>query len=378
MHSPYSPTKVGQRKFTRVVKQDESIGSLLTPPEVVPSGSSNISIQSCLTPSSTIGSSSTSSHPSSPNHHTYYKANLSKAQFNSILVNCATNLLKILYTTSHYGQVKFVERDTRLFIIEILRRSKTSIHSLQLTCYYIYKLINLRRVSYHFSSMIDSKKMFLVLLIIASKFNQDHNYSLKSWCKICGVDSESSKNLHQLRDMEITVLSQLNYELVLSGDKYENWCNVLLIFAYDFIKSQFIKTGPTAIGNCNNVAQLTTISSEIVWDLDTSSNAAKIVKWYKFFKDLNMSSLNLVKISFSSFFSSQKGSKIFAVSSSSSPPSPLPSSSPSSSSPPSSSSSSQSSVFISTDTNQAVLESRKRCMEQANIDLSHIPKKVRA
>ena len=191
MQSPTSPVSYKETSVPSFSKESTTTetskslphANLLTPPTLTPP-----TITSDL-PTSTL----------SPNHHNYYTHYLNKAQFNSILVNCSINLLKILYKNQ-----KFDEKSIKLFIIEILRRSKTSIQSLQLSCFYIYKLIVAKQ-----KITFDAKKLFLGLIIISSKFNQDYNYSFKSWCKICGLNENS--NVKQLVHIESTILQWLNY-----------------------------------------------------------------------------------------------------------------------------------------------------------------------
>jgi hypothetical protein len=232
----------------------------------------------------------TSSVPSplatlSPNHHNYYTNHLNKAQFNSILINCSVNLLKILYTKKQ--QQPFDEKPLRVFILEILRRSKTSIQTLQLTSFYLYKLI----VSKKESINLEPKKLFLGLIIVASKFNQDYNYSFRSWCKICGLHENYVANL---RKIEFEILTKLDYELSLMNKKYENWCNLLLIFGYDFIKYQLINDD----------------KNDIIWD---DMILEKIASWHLFFGHLNLDSLNAINVNFTDYFKNQLNKKVFIV-----------------------------------------------------------------
>ncbi|EMG47916.1 G1/s-specific cyclin, putative [Candida maltosa Xu316] len=234
MQTPFTPVVMQQQQQQQ--KDIQSSLALPTPPTV---NQKNLSTPAL--PSSSSSSSSSTSSPKitlSPNHHNYYTNHLNKAQFNSILINCSINLLKIIYK-KNLGD----EKSIKMFIIEILRRSKTSIQTLQLACFYLFKIItktgaNEEKQEDNSSYYLDPKKLFLGLIIIASKFNQDYNYSFKSWCKICGLKEES--NVKSLQKIEFEILQKLNYELSLINEKYENWCNLLLIFGYDFIKYQII------------------------------------------------------------------------------------------------------------------------------------------
>lgn len=274
MQSPTSPVSYKETSVPSFSKESTTTetskslphANLLTPPTLTPP-----TITSDL-PTSTL----------SPNHHNYYTHYLNKAQFNSILVNCSINLLKILYKNQ-----KFDEKSIKLFIIEILRRSKTSIQSLQLSCFYIYKLIVAKQ-----KITFDAKKLFLGLIIISSKFNQDYNYSFKSWCKICGLNENS--NVKQLVHIESTILQWLNYDLCLIGSKYENWCNLLLIFGYDFIQYQLIFDNRT----------------EIFWNQEIKD---KINSWQSFFNQLNLDNLNIINVNFNNYFNNQLNKKVFVV-----------------------------------------------------------------
>lgn len=231
-----------------------------------------------------------------PNNYKYYNDHLNKSQFNLILINSSINLLKILYPNCDIDKLNL-----KFFIIEILRRSKTSIQSLQICGYYIFKIIqNQAQENFKQEDLPDCpKKLFLGLVILASKFNQDHNYSFKSWLKICGCKNESDDkdlNLQNLRKIEINCLNLLNYQLYLNGLKYENWCNILIIFGYDFIK--FHK-----INNELNV-------NELNWESDDLKINLKLIKWFKFLINMNEANLKSVRINFVDYYNNQLGKKV--------------------------------------------------------------------
>lgn len=226
----------------------------------------------------------------SPNNVKYYNDHLTKSQFNIVLINSTINLLKILYP-----KLKFEKINLKFFIIEILRRSKTSIQSLQICSYYIYKLIKEQNLNDQLLDLPNCpKKLFLGLIIISSKFNQDHNYSFKSWLKICGCkEDELNLNLKTLKKIEVDCLKMLNYQLYINGLQYENWCNILMILGYDFIKLHKI----------NQV-------NEITWESDDWLINVKLIKWCKFFININESNLKVVKIHFNTYYQNQLGKKI--------------------------------------------------------------------
>lgn len=252
-----------------------------------------------LTPPSTSSSSPLDKEHLLPNNFKYYTKHLNKNQFNHILINCTVNLTKILY-----GAESIDEDDVRFFMVEILKRSKTLIQTLQLTCYYLIKLIKLE-TDIH-ASFKDAKKLFLGLLIISSKFNQDYNYSFKSWLKICGIHEDDhvksqTFNLKMLKSIEFKCLTLLNYETYINGLSYENWCNILIIFGYDFIKLQLVGEGQQSKPGLN----------KIIWETNDYKVQKKLTKWCNFFKhNLNGNSLNLIKINFNNYYLNQLGTKI--------------------------------------------------------------------
>ncbi|ODV80547.1 uncharacterized protein CANTADRAFT_37358, partial [Suhomyces tanzawaensis NRRL Y-17324] len=233
-----------------------------------------------------------------PNNFKYYTKHLNKNQFNSILLNCTVNLMKILYQENKDSSID--EKELKFFVVEILRRSKTSIQSLQLTCFYLVKLIKMNIQDLKTDPLFkDAKKLFLGLIIIASKFNQDYNYSFKSWLKICGVkedDNTGTFNLKILKSIEFKCLTLLNYDIYLNDLKYENWCNILIIFGYDFIKCQLVD-------NSEN--------NEIIWESNQLKVSKKLDKWSNFFAhNFKLTNLNLIKINFNNYYLNQLGTKI--------------------------------------------------------------------
>ncbi|KAG2736286.1 hypothetical protein G9P44_000376 [Scheffersomyces stipitis] len=274
LQSPVSPGNVGTSNLD-LPSQESSSVTLLTPPPT--SSSSPINRKENL----------------SPNHFKYYTNHLNKTQFNLILINCSINLMKTLYKDS------VDEKDLRFFIIEVLRRSKTSIQSLQLACYYMFKLVKDEKDVASDVHLKDYKKLFLGLVILSSKFNQDCNYSFKTWLKICGIKEDDQKsNLKTLREVEIKCLGLLNYELYLNGLAYENWCNILIIYGYDFISYQIV--------NSRNHDE-----NEIHWESNDASISNKLKKWKGFFGQLSINNLSVVKINFNNYYANQMDRKIF-------------------------------------------------------------------
>lgn len=224
-----------------------------------------------------------------PNDYKYYQNNFDKYQFNLTLINSSIFLIKLLYKDH---DVVINSSNLRFFIIEILKRSKTSISNLQICCFYLLKLIK----SHNDDIIKDPKKLFLGLIILSSKFSQDCTYSFKTWIKLLNMKPEELKDLKAL---EFNLLSQLDYNLYINENQYENWCNILLIFGYDFIKVQ----------------KIINLKSEIQWENKDTEINSKLSKWYSFFKNLKVSNLNdsHIKIKFTNYYLNQLNKKIFIV-----------------------------------------------------------------
>lgn len=221
----------------------------------------------------------------SPNNQKYYNEHLTKVQFNSILINCTLRLLKLCYSQ----ECRFEDAKLKYFILEVMRRSKTTTQSLQICCYYLFKIINGKK-----PVDLCPKKLFLGMIILASKFNQDHNYSAKTWLKICGCDEStenSTLNLAKLKETERLCLQTLNYSLYINSAKYENWCNVLLIFGYDFILMHQV---PLGILN---------------W-YGEGACVKKLCYWKMFLIRLEESTLKQTRINFKQYYANQIGTKV--------------------------------------------------------------------
>lgn len=224
--------------------------------------------------------------PISPINVKYYNDYLTKPQFNFLLVNCSVNLLRMLYP-----ELDFQKSKLRFFIVEILRRSKTSVQSLQLTCFYLLKILKKSE------KVLPQcpKKFFLGLLIIASKFNQDLNYLFKSWLKICGCNGQSSTsdfNLKVLKQVEVQCLQLLDYNCYINGLQYENWCNILAIFGYDFIR-------------CHKC-----FTQELIWEAQPEIIESRLQKWKLFLSKLNFEALLAAEVHFSDYYVAQIGKKV--------------------------------------------------------------------
>ncbi|CAG8567668.1 2414_t:CDS:2 [Diversispora eburnea] len=119
----------------------------------------------------------------------------------------------------------------RVFIQEILRRSRTSWSTLQTTLFYMVRvkpqieLLWSNSISSDQRTTNDSatcgRRMFLASLIVASKYLQDRNYSNYAWSKICGLP------VQEINSIERRFLMLIGYNLFISENNFKHWSNLL-------------------------------------------------------------------------------------------------------------------------------------------------------
>lgn len=140
----------------------------------------------------------------------------------------------------------------RVFIQETCRRSRTSYSTLQIALYYLILLkgvlpnLDFTREQPKESDIADNipkdpqvlwgqpsgpsgcrvmqcgRRMFMSALMLAAKYLQDRNFSVKAWSKISGLScSEINKN-------EKAYLQSIEYRLHLKKEHFENWSQIVL------------------------------------------------------------------------------------------------------------------------------------------------------
>ena len=140
----------------------------------------------------------------------------------------------------------------RTFIQETCRRSKTSYSTLQIALYYLVLLkgvlpdLDFTREQHKESEHADrtsrdpqillgqpygpsgsrvmqcGRRMFMSALMLAAKYLQDRNFSVKAWAKISGLScTEINKN-------EKAYLQSIEYRLHLKKEHFDNWSQIVV------------------------------------------------------------------------------------------------------------------------------------------------------
>ncbi|RUS21349.1 cyclin-domain-containing protein [Endogone sp. FLAS-F59071] len=128
----------------------------------------------------------------------------------------------------------------RVFIQEVLRRSRTTYSTLQTALFYLFRVKNaivtrLRERASRETEQRNStsgqcneddligcgRRMFLAALMVASKYLQDKNYRNRAWAKISGL------SVHEINATEIAFLKLIDYNLFVSKPTFDRWYTLL-------------------------------------------------------------------------------------------------------------------------------------------------------
>ncbi|CAG8576792.1 6771_t:CDS:2 [Cetraspora pellucida] len=167
-----------------------------------------------------------------------------KAVFVENLVDIACLIIEVIWASfSVSPSAKIIS--LRLFIQETLRRSRTSYSTFQTSLFYLLRIKNkitslsqcnkfplIPTSEYHSDTGHCSsqnndpatcgRRMFLVSLIVASKYLQDRNYSNRAWAKISGLP------VHEVNANEVCFLKLIDYNLFITEDVFKRWSSFLL------------------------------------------------------------------------------------------------------------------------------------------------------
>ncbi|KAI8337237.1 cyclin-domain-containing protein [Chlamydoabsidia padenii] len=142
------------------------------------------------------------------------------------LVDVSVDIINSIWPTPTH--VKVV--NTKGFICEILKRSKTTYFMLQLSLFYIFRVkrvvqSKLRMKAderrYQDDLMCCGRRMFLASLMVASKYINDKSYRNKAWADASGL------TLAEINASELAFLQMIDYRLYVSKPTFEKWYDML-------------------------------------------------------------------------------------------------------------------------------------------------------
>ena len=150
----------------------------------------------------------------------------------------------------------------RVFVQEVLRRSKTSYSTLQVALYYLI-LIQSCIPKHDFTmeqsedspacrSMQCGRRMFLAALILASKYLQDRNFSARAWSKISGLQT------CEINSNEMAFLSAVNWKLHIPQPVFDKWTDIVLKYSPSAQVNALPRSSPIALQNWKSIIPLLT------------------------------------------------------------------------------------------------------------------------
>ena len=123
----------------------------------------------------------------------------------------------------------------RVFVQEVLRRSKTSYSTLQVALYYLILIQScIPKHDFTMEQSEDSpacramqcgRRMFLAALILASKYLQDRNFSARAWSKISGLQT------CEINSNEMAFLSAVSWKLHIPQPVFDKWTDIVLKYS---------------------------------------------------------------------------------------------------------------------------------------------------
>ncbi len=150
----------------------------------------------------------------------------------------------------------------RVFVQEVLRRSKTSYSTLQVALYYLILIQScIPKLDFTMEQAEDSpacrsmqcgRRMFLAALILASKYLQDRNFSARAWSKISGLQT------CEINSNEMTFLSAVNWKLHIPQPVFDKWTDIVLKYSPSAQVNALPRSSPTSPYNWKSIIPLLT------------------------------------------------------------------------------------------------------------------------
>ncbi|CAO3627635.1 unnamed protein product [Mucor hiemalis] len=168
-----------------------------------------------------------------------------------------------------HQQVKVMP--TRGFCNEILKRSKATYSTLQISLFYIFRVkkvvheklyqriqqskqqqqLNADMQTGIVTNQMDDlmccgRRMFLASLMVASKYLHDKNYHNKAWAKITGLD------IKEINAAEMAFLNLIDYRLYVSKPTFDRWYTQIHGHIQKSYKSTPLNKPPTMMTGKDN------------------------------------------------------------------------------------------------------------------------------
>ncbi|RKP24830.1 hypothetical protein SYNPS1DRAFT_16570, partial [Syncephalis pseudoplumigaleata] len=140
-----------------------------------------------------------------------------------LLVDCATQVIESIWPAPPPTAVTVKLLPLRLFVQEVLRRSRTSYVTLQTALFYLTRVHNspwMRHMAdENCTYILDScgRRMFLASLVIATKYLQDRAYSNRAWSRVSGLSA------NEITRCERKLLNWLSWNLYIPDKEFSDF-----------------------------------------------------------------------------------------------------------------------------------------------------------
>ena len=101
-----------------------------------------------------------------------------------------------------------------IFVTEILRRSYTTFFTLQMVNIYLYRVLTIEELKKE-KFNICRRKLFIGILIIATKIRFDKNYKNKAWVGVIG-----GLNIDEINRIERDIMKKMEYDLYVDINQF--------------------------------------------------------------------------------------------------------------------------------------------------------------
>lgn len=144
---------------------------------------------------------------------------------------CIGDIMGILLSLNSNNTLSLQQQQIlKVFIETLLKTSKSSLSIFKLSIFYLYKLnkklrepklleiFRTKLISNNLTTMEtieQAKLLFVVILMLAFKYTEDHCYYISAWSKATGIKSEI------IHKVEVEILNILDHNLFVSKERFE-------------------------------------------------------------------------------------------------------------------------------------------------------------
>lgn len=195
-----------------------------------------------------------------------------------VLVDVTTQTIETIWPLSAAHGMASADQNLfslRTFVLEVLKRSKTSYSTLLVAIYYLVVIMSkLPSFDFTMEQMIDSdecramqcgRRMFLAALILASKYLQDRNYSTRAWGKISGLKP------YEINTNERVFLEAVNWKLHLPEPLFHRWERIVLKYSPSGSAVNVPRSSPAACQTWRSIVR------QLNADLDQFDNHGMLI-----------------------------------------------------------------------------------------------------